>query len=108
MVYNNELAVLDANNPNNTFRTAFQNVTVEDYFALKLDIDHPMEMELPWTLLHDRNARSIVDEFFFEHHTTFPPMEPWWGNVNVCGSLVATYKLFVGLRMLGVRAHGWV
>jgi len=107
MEYYNEYAVLDINSPENTFRVVFQNITVEDFFAWKLDIDNPEEMNFPWALLHDSNARAIVDEFFFEHHTTFPPMERNWAQ-DVCGTLEATYKLFIALRMLGIRAHGWV
>jgi len=47
MEYNNELAILEANDPLNTFRMEFPNIRVEDYFAWKLDIDHPAELNFP-------------------------------------------------------------
>ena len=58
-------------------------------------------------LLSDTSISSLVDEFYFEHHVAFLPMQTWWGN-KVNGTLADSYDIFLRLRQLGVRAHAWI
>jgi len=78
----------------------------EDFVMLKLDIDQAREIMIVWALLKDPNILAVVDEFFFEHHTTTSSMARYWG-ANVACNLTDTYNIFLQLRNVGVRTHGW-
>ena len=80
---------------------------------MQIDIDNtPVEMLFIQQLLNDAHATSLVEEFFFEHHVNFPVMmKPYyWSNVpkNETMVLKDSCDIFVKLRHMGVRAHGWV
>ncbi len=75
--------------------------------AVKLDIDTPsVESPLIKQLLHDKELQDRIFEFFFEHHTGIWEMNRYWGYENQ-GMLSDTYKIFLQLRQLGIRAHAW-
>jgi hypothetical protein len=80
----------------------------EDYVVVKLDIDTPLlELALMQQLLADEDAMRLVDELFFEQHTSGSPMTTHgWGYV--VGDITDSYALFTELRVRGVRAHSWV
>ena len=80
-----------------------------DYVLLKLDIDNSIvEMEFVRQLLNSTELHSLVDEFFFEHHVNFQPMNGYWGTQNEPEELPDSYEIFGSLRNVGIRAHGWV
>lgn len=87
----------------------------EDFVVLKLDIDKPdVEMEIIQELIKDRQLIELVDEFFFEYHVLFAPMnKDWFGSekpspLPTTDTLDDSYRLFHFLRKKGVRAHSWV
>jgi len=104
--YFNEFADLNPNAEGNPLRVLHKLARKEDFVMLKLDIDQPREIRIVYALLEDPNILAIVDEFFFEHHTTAPAMRRWWGKSVAC-DLTHTYDIFLQLRNRGVRAHGW-
>jgi len=98
---------LDPNGDGHPLRVLHKIAGHEDFVMLKLDIDQPQEIVVVLALLENPNALAVVDEFFFEHHTTTPLMRTYWGDVNVACQLSNTYDIFLRLRLSGVRAHGW-
>eukprot|EP01105_Mastigella_eilhardi_P025268 TRINITY_DN6822_c0_g1_i1.p1 TRINITY_DN6822_c0_g1~~TRINITY_DN6822_c0_g1_i1.p1 ORF type:complete len:349 (+),score=82.61 TRINITY_DN6822_c0_g1_i1:324-1370(+) len=107
--YHNSLA--NANEPeNNPFLVLEKEATEDDYVVVKLDIDNASgEMALV-NLMKSPRYLKLVDEFIWEHHTSWPPMKPYWdvSMLPVNASLAQSYRIFSELRHLGVRAHGWV
>ena len=85
-----------------------------DFVVLKLDIDTPsVELAIVRELLRDPELLELVDEFFFEYHVSFAPMNPsWFGSAEPStvtkDTLADSYKVFQALREKGVRAHSWV
>ena len=86
-----------------------------DFVVLKLDIDTPeVEMVILRELMNDPDLLELVDEFFFEYHVLFKPMNmDWFGSENpsprpTSDTLADSYKVFRTLREKGVRAHSWV
>jgi len=104
--YFNMFADLNPNAEGNPLRVLHKFARKEDFVMLKLDIDQPKEIRIVWALLEDPNISAIVDEFFFEHHTTTSIMRYYWGK-NVACKLTNTYAIFLQLRNMGIRAHGW-
>ena len=98
--------VSDPANPLNMLRVI---ASREDYVVLKLDIDNTaIEMIFIDQFLASIETLSLVDEFFFEHHVNFQPMNPYWGTGNESMQLSDSYSIFSKLRHHGIRAHGWV
>ena len=96
----------DAANPLNMIKSL---ATADDYVALKIDIDNTdVEMQFVRQLLGDPVAAALVDELFFEHHVNFLPMMKNWKNPHEVMTLKDSYDIFVKLRNMGIRAHGWV
>ena len=86
-----------------------------DFVVLKLDIDTPeVEMAILRELLRDPELLELVDEFFFEHHVLFGPMNnAWFKSENpdpppTRETLADSYALFRKMREQGLRAHSWV
>ena len=86
----------------------------EDFVVFKLDIDAPLiEIELIKQILADDVLKSLIDEFYFEHHVTGSIMQ-WhgWGDLRdtntPLGDIVHSYDIFKTLRESGIRAHSWV
>lgn len=86
-----------------------------DFVVLKLDIDTPeVEMVILRELMNDPELLELVDEFFFEYHVLFTPMNrDWFGAENphprpTTDTLADSYKVFHALRENGIRAHSWV
>lgn len=77
------------------------------FVVVKLDIDTP-QVELPLVEQFVKDDSVQVDEFFFEHHTKFKEMAPFWGPAGgMAGMLSDTYDFMLKLRKRGVRAHAW-
>ena len=97
--------VNDLANPLNTIKAVAKR---DDYVVLKLDIDNSkVEMEFIEQILADSELHSLIDEFFFEHHVNFQPLNEYWRTENETMQLEDSYKIFRRLRDLGIRAHGW-
>jgi hypothetical protein len=86
-----------------------------DFVVFKLDIDTPsVELPILRVLLGDPELLELVDEFFFEYHVLFGPMnESWFQSKNpspapTSDTLADSYTVFRTLREKGVRAHSWV
>lgn len=81
----------------------------DDYVVVKLDIDNSLvELEFVKQLLNRTDLHLLIDEFFFEHHVNFQPMNPSWGTHKEVQQLADSYEIFKRLRQVGIRAHGWV
>jgi hypothetical protein len=85
------------------------------FVAFKLDIDHN-EIEntvankiIEW---HDQfpSIQAGQFEFFFEQHVDLKPMRYWWKKTATESgrTLGDTYELYLKMRKLGIRAHGWI
>jgi len=74
---------------------------------VQLDIDNPVaEQAIVEQLFSDVSIRSLVDEFYFEHHVDVVDMRPSWGSPQ--GRVLKdTYDIMIALRRAGVRAHWW-
>lgn len=81
----------------------------EDFVAFKLDIDsNAIEEPLVEQILTNPNLTNLVDEFFFEYHVKYGPVEQHWQwTANQAKSLRDSYDLFATMRKRGIRAHGW-
>jgi len=104
--YFNTFADLNPNAAGNPLRVLHKIARVEDFVMVKLDINQPMEINIVMALLESPNALAVIDEFFFEHHTTTQVMKRYWG-INTSCKVRDTYNIFLQLRHSGVRAHGW-
>jgi len=90
---------LDPNADGHPLRVLHKIARHEDFVMLKLDIDQPKEIVVVLALLESPNALAVVDEFFFEHHTTTPLMRSSWGVTNVACQVSDTYDIFLRLRL---------
>lgn len=82
----------------------------DDYVVFKLDIDTPSaEKPLILEILSNPEFSCLIDELFFEHHSTVSAMSFWWGTEKekVEGSLRESIALFQSLRKIGILAHSW-
>ena len=102
----------DASSPLNIIKKIAQ---PGDFVVLKLEIDTPeVEMAILRELLRDPSLLELVDEFFFEYHVIFGPMNmDWFGSLDprdahTTDTLADSYNVFRTLREKGVRAHSWV
>lgn len=78
----------------------------DEYMAIKLDIDtQDVEEQLVDQLISPAYVNRLPHEFFFEHHVDIPEMKKHWGPCR--GTVQDTYKIFMNLRLKGVRAHAW-
>lgn len=85
------------------------------FVSFKLDIDqNEIENAVTQALIatHDQYPSIAAGqfEFFFEQHVDFPMMRPYWkATATESGrQLGGSYELFLQMRKLGIRAHGWV
>lgn len=79
-----------------------------DFVAVKLDVDHSdIEFAIIEQILTDEKITSLVDEFFFEHHSTVKFME-WAWRQQARGDVATGYKFFGLMRQKGIRAHSWI
>ena len=81
----------------------------EDFIVVKIDIDAPMtEDTLMMQLMDDPTLMEMIDEMYFEHHTTGNPMmfHGWGRDVGL--DIVDSYEMFYYLRENGIRIHSWV
>jgi hypothetical protein len=79
-----------------------------DFVSVKLDVDNSdIEFGLIAQILSDPGVHSLIDEFFFEHHSTVKEFQ-WAWKEQVRGSLADGYKFFRQMRELGIRAHSWI
>jgi hypothetical protein len=92
--------------------------TIRDYVTFKLDIDSPGVEAANIDFLLDtdaNNAHLWIDELFWEHHIYDNPFMRlyWFGTREERSNLtdqtmIGSYKYFLRLRKLGIRAHSWV
>lgn len=93
--------------PDNPLEVLKHVANPRDFVVFKLDIDTPfMEKRIIVDILRDPRYSCLIDELYFEHHTTLPAMTPSWGS-SVEGSLHDSIALFQALRRVGIRAHSW-
>ena len=85
------------------------------FVAFKLDIDqNEIENTVATSLIawHEQYPfiRSGQFEFFFEQHVDLPMMRKYWKKTATeSGRKIGeSYDLFLQMRKLGIRAHGWV
>jgi hypothetical protein len=108
--YFNVPASPDPTKPSSPVRILERVAQRGDYVVFKLDIDTPdVEMAIVNTILNSPHIAELIDEFLFEHHVNFPPMNIYWNTSGSPTTLVDSYKLFSSLRSkYGMRAHSWV
>jgi len=109
--------------PNNPFLMLAETYTEDDYIVVKMDID-TATIEVPMVKLllgegkgsdnEDERLRQlrqklpkIVDAFYFEHHVYMRQMA-WYWKKTARGTILDSFRLFTGLRKLGIAAHSWV
>lgn len=99
----------DPSSPLNILKTIAQ---VDDFVVLKLDIDTPhVESRIVTSILNDKVLQSLIDEFYYEYHVDFQPMNLiWYSNVKAptADTLQDAYALFYRFREIGIRAHSWI
>lgn len=87
------------------------------FVAFKLDIDHSeVENAIADTLLKNHDLFPAIKagqfEFFFEQHVQLDLMHKYWGGpdnaIDESKTLADSYELFLKMRKLGIRAHGWI
>lgn len=85
------------------------------FVAFKLDIDHnEIENTVADKLIEWHTDFPAINagqfEFYFEQHVDFSPMRRWWGSTarQSGRTLGDSYELFLKMRRLGIRAHGWI
>ena len=82
--------------------------TPEDYVLFKLDIDNVVVEEgIVRSLLADPALLALVDEFYWEHHVNFRPMNAAWRTSQDSKYMNASIPVFARLREVGIRAHSW-
>lgn len=107
--YFNIPASSDPNSPSNPLNILQEIAKPCDFVIFKLDIDTPLvEYQFIQQILSSPSISHLIDEFFFEDHVQFPPMEKYWGpTVHKNRTLYDAYDLLHTLRAAGIRAHGW-
>lgn len=80
----------------------------EDYVLFKLDIDtNEVEEAIVRSLLASPEALALIDEFYWEHHVNFAPVNYDWGLESYNKFMNSSLPFFSALRHAGVRAHSW-
>ncbi|KAI9018360.1 hypothetical protein DFJ74DRAFT_644472 [Hyaloraphidium curvatum] len=98
----------ESNGMFNSFNAILATATEKDYVVVKLDIDNAaVEDAVASQLMGSPQLASLVDEFYYEHHTNYNPMAQRWGCDERCPRLSVSYNIFTKLRGLGIRAHSW-
>ena len=108
--YFNVPASAGRTDPSNPLNIVKRVASVEDFVAIKLDIDHAeLEMQFIDQMLTDPDLDGLIDELFFEHHVAFPPFVKccWDDTYDKGATLKTSYELFLKLREKGIRMHGW-
>ena len=92
--------------------------TVHDtasFLAIKIDIDHAeIENKVLNTFIERGNEFSAVDagqvELMFEQHVAFEPMLRYWKDSGRQSgkTLADSYRIFLEMRRMGIRSHGWI
>lgn len=113
--YFNWPASSNSSDPSSPLRIIKKIAQPGDFVVLKLDIDTPkVEMAILRELLNDPDLLELVDEFFFEYHVLFGPMNnAWFKSENPSPpptreTLADSYAVFRKMREKGLRAHSWV
>jgi hypothetical protein len=88
------------------------NARPEDVVVLKLDIDDSLlEAALVARILADAHLKSLIDEFYFEHHYLSHEQEMGqpraWKRKPEMQSIRESFELFQELRRAGIVAHVW-
>jgi hypothetical protein len=85
-------------------------VRPQDFLMMKIDIDNdPVELAIIQSFRNDCTVTDLIDEFFFEHHVSFHPVEYMgWTTSQKLNNITESYQLFSDLRHKGIRAHSWV
>ena len=85
------------------------------FVAFKMDIDqNEIENTVVDKLIEWHEQFPCVKagqmEFFFEQHVDLPIMRIHWkATATESGKKLSdTYELFLKMRKLGIRAHGWI
>jgi len=79
----------------NPWRILERIATPQDWVVVKLDIDTPqIENELMRQLSEEVGVQALVDEVFYEHHSSTPDMAKWWGVHHPTDTLADSYTLF--------------
>ena len=85
---------------------------MNNYVLLKLDIDSPQVEQGTFDYILNNNSFegiSISDEIFYEHHIYYNYlMSNWRGEDAAKTSMKDSYKMFLNLRLKGIRAHSWI
>lgn len=94
----------------NPLDSILRNFIVEDFVAIKLDIDSPdIEIELVHQLIRDESLSRLVDCFYFERHVGLAEMRPLGPDwAAAMGTLADMFEVFFALRSRGIAAHFWV
>lgn len=90
--------------------------TPDDFVAFKLDVDAPaIEIALVEQLLSDAATASLIDDFFWEDVVEGSMMGRFGWNHDLRKmpsasrrTMSDSYRLFLRLRRMGIRAHAWV
>jgi hypothetical protein len=108
--YFNVPAVADVDDPRNPLNVLKTIARPQDFVVLKLDIDNSqLELSFIQQIITRPELYTRIDEFYWEPHFNNRPMIAccWQHNVDTTMSLNTTLHLFLQLRSLGIRAHGW-
>jgi hypothetical protein len=108
--YYNVPAETAENATGNPLRILMQLAQPTDFVVLKIDIDNDeVELKFISQILENRKISALIDELYFEHHTTNSPMDQlYWGSSKKAMNITESYAVFGQLRRLGIRAHPWV
>lgn len=78
-----------------------------DFVVFKLDIDHnPTEAAIVYQLLHDAEARNLIDDFYYEDHFKNPAMKRHGWDIFY-STLEDYYRNVTLARGKGFRMHYW-
>lgn len=80
----------------------------DDFVVVKLDVDvKDVEIPIVEQILEDEELIGLIDEFFWEHHSTIEELAWAWKDAAM-GSMAEGYSYFRKLREKGIRSHCWV
>jgi hypothetical protein len=108
--YFNVPAQPDAQDPRNPLNILLKVARPQDFVVFKLDIDaHAIEMDFISQVVSRPEVYSRIDELYWEPHFASKPLISccWGKQADTSMSLNTTLHLFLQLRKLGIRAHGW-
>jgi len=90
----------------------------EDYVLLKLDIDAPtvengnidyLFQTQPHNSEEEDQFFNVINEVVYEHHIYDNYlMRDLWGTKASRDSMEDSYRMFLNLRLRGIRAHSWI